>query len=699
MNCGKASTDFVNIGCPGYPQVKNNITNWKGICTCKAPTFNSAAGARIANELISNRMGSDMSWILEPWQSGPPYNFVRSYKIICHDLLDRVGCPHGEKTIVATDAGNYQCNCGSFKTSSVAVQNMIIDQFNKQQLQTMPVFENPVYLSTALTVCMLIMGKLGAVTACFFKIPPIIGYILIGLGIQNFLNPMILKGPGFPYPSFASEAKTFALTIVLLRAGLSIEIKTISRDWVPNLCLSFVPYMCEFLPFSTLFGWTDIEMGLFSAMISSVSPSLVIPGMINLLASTKHDYGFIPKIILLSTPIESVIAVLLFSIFSMLNQSAIDPLYPWVHVYPLYVNCLFIPLNIMFSSCMGFFVGYMVSKYIRIGQKNELLWLTFSKNLQLGSSTADLIFVLVVSAYTMMCLCQKQYIAQSSGVLVVFVTLLTLQNYCDKRVAKDLADGLKGIWVFAEVFLFTFVGTNLSLNPSNGPLIGQRGIDSLTFGHLICCLLAGTAARGVGHAIILPVIAKTFPPHRMSFKWLSTFYFGCFITQLPKASVQATLGGAALAMHLIPGATGVNKAFIILQCSVITILLYVALGTLLNVWVGYPLMLSASNMDKEAGRDSSTSKYLASSAYYSKVDTEEANPAGNADEVDDNESDSPPVVHTARTVSASGFIIPSDVGTHEPASVLDVIHLVAEVALHRPESPRNTPAHIKPAGQ
>ena len=617
-------------------------------------------------------MGPDMSWVLEPWQTGPPFNFVESYKIVCGMALRRLGCPENYQTIEATDSGSaYKCRCGAFTTPDSAIQNLVIDQINRQKLASTPIFENPVYLSVALTICMvLIMGKLGAIVAVYFKVPAILGYILIGLGIQNFLNPMILKGPGYPFPAFSSESQRFALVIVLLRAGFSLELDSIRREWVANICLSVVPYLAEFFAFCfvgvKLFGWSSVEMGLFSSMSSSLAPALVIPFMMSLLASTKYDYGYIPRIILASTPIEAVFATILFSIFSILNQSQTDPLYPWVKVFPLYVNCLLIPLNIIFSATMGTLVGFFVSKYMnyRVTQSNDFLWSKVNKNLQMGSSTAHLLFVLLVSSYTMLSLCTKQYIQQSSGVLVVFTIALSVQKFCDKKIGRDLADGLTSIWVFVEVFLFTFVGTNLSLDNSNGPLIGQRGMSSATFSHLICCLLAGTAARCVSHFLLMPVIASTFPPHRKNFAWLFNFSLSCFLAQIPKASVQATLGSAAYAQNLIPGIDGLSKAFIIQQSSVIIILLYAGAGSLLGVFVAFPMFLKASNWDKEAGWDNKTNRYLPGSQYYIAVAGEEESPAiqENDFEVDlkdedDDNYDNDTKTRAKRSMSASGIEI------------------------------------------
>ena len=45
----------------------------------------------------------------------------------------------------------------------------------------------------------LICGKLGAIIATYISLPPIVGFLLAGLAIQNVLNPMFIKGAGKYY--------------------------------------------------------------------------------------------------------------------------------------------------------------------------------------------------------------------------------------------------------------------------------------------------------------------------------------------------------------------------------------------------------------------------------------------------------------------------------------------------------------------
>jgi Kef-type K+ transport system membrane component KefB len=107
----------------------------------------------------------------------------------------------------------------------------------------------------------------------YLKLPPIIGFLLVGLGIQNILSPMFLRGAGFPFPSPASELKLIALVIVLMRAGLAIKFDEITANAVPTFLLCTIPYMAEFFAFmyigKTYFtDFSTISMGLFASIMA-----------------------------------------------------------------------------------------------------------------------------------------------------------------------------------------------------------------------------------------------------------------------------------------------------------------------------------------------------------------------------------------------------------------------------------------------
>jgi hypothetical protein len=51
------------------------------------------------------------------------------------------------------------------------------------------------------------------------------------------------------------------------------------------------------------------------------------------------------------------------------------------------VNCLLIPLNLIFSATMGVLIGILISKYInyRVRLKTDYIWVRLNKNPQMGT--------------------------------------------------------------------------------------------------------------------------------------------------------------------------------------------------------------------------------------------------------------------------------------------------------------------------
>lgn len=622
-------------GCPNYPGTSGDLPNFVGKCVCNDPDlYYDASSNRISQELVSNRVGKDVKWMLEPWSTGPPYDIERTYGDVCSTVLERLGCPEGDRMIKnsgtpvmsgSTKVAQFSCTCGSFTAASSTVNSMIIDAMNAYHLDTTPVFSNPVYLSVPLSLAIVfIVGKLGAIIAVYLKLPPIIGFLLAGYAIQNCISPMFLKGAGYPFPSPADEMKRVALIIVLMRAGLAIKFDEIKKNLFPTIMLCLVPLLGEF--FFIMFlcqpllpGWSLTDMGLLASVMAPLGPSVVISAMLGYSSNKKKTYGYPVQQTMITAPIEAVIAIVLFNIFANLAQTESPPLFPWVEVLPLWLNCVLIPVNLTFSTVMGILVGYVVSKYIhyRVKIKTDYVWLRVNKNPQMGSSTADLVFVFLVMCYTMMSLATQQYIQQCSGVLIVFACAISVSVNCPSEVAYDMAASLKGIWVFAEVVLFTCTGTSLTFDNSNGPLYGQRGLSPEAMREVLAIIFIGLAGRFIALGFSMAALYPTLPEHRQNFmKWVGPFWLNNFIYQLPKATVQATMGGVAYATRIIPGPQGLNKGMFIMQATAFTVLICAPIGAILTKAIGGPLSLYISSVDKEAGWRIAESRYSRASKYY-----------------------------------------------------------------------------------
>ena len=331
----------------------------------------------------------------------------------------------------------------------------------------------------------------------------------------------------------------------------------------------------------------------------------------------------------------------MFSIFSNLEFAGNDPLYPWLSAMPLYEKCLLIPINILFSIAMGVCIGYVSSKYInwRLALKTDFIWFRV-RGMRNVSHTAELVFILLVSCYSIMSLSTRAYIQNSYGVLVVFTICVTVSRFAKSDVTVNIAQGLKAIWldklfayscialhtmlkliaifsnliinlnyllfkclfrIFAEVILFSLTGTFLSFDSSNGPLNSQRGMSGEMFKNVIIVMCIGSIARFLSVGASMMIIYPTLPPHRKEFRWISRFWVSCFIFQLPKATIQATLGAVAYQNHIIPGTQGQNKALLISQASALSVLMFSTIGCVLSQTLGNSFSAYLSVLDKAAG--------------------------------------------------------------------------------------------------
>lgn len=132
------------------------------------------------------------------------------------------------------------------------------------------------------------------------KLPRIIGMLITGiiLGpyVLDLLDPSIL--------SISSELRQMALIIILLKAGLSLDLSDLKKVGRPAVLMSFVPASFEILAFFLfaphIFGIKPIEAAVMGAVLAAVSPAIVVPRMVRLM---DQNYGTDKSIRSLSLPV------------------------------------------------------------------------------------------------------------------------------------------------------------------------------------------------------------------------------------------------------------------------------------------------------------------------------------------------------------------------------------------------------------
>jgi len=509
---------------------------------------------------------------------------------------------------ISTSSG-YVCNCGTFTAASGYVSDLIMNQVNKWNSETLPIFENPVHFSRPLSLALIfIVGKIFAIVFTYLTLPAVLGYILAGITIQNFLDPTLLR-------TGSSEVKTLCLVIVIMRAGFSLRVRDFYANQLSTLMLSSVPFFGEFCVWMFLGqyyfeGWTLAETGLFASAMAPVGPSVIINQMLNIMGNSKRDYGIVPKQMLMNAPMEAVLAIVIFGFFQAYNEKEDNTTAPWVKQQPLWLNAVLLPVNLVFSCFLGVFLGWANSLYIDWrsthrpggGGGAEFLWVRLKKNPQMGSHTADFVYVVLVSSFAMTALCQPQYIQFATGELVVFANCITMVFVLrDRQKIQDIGGALRSIWVFAEVILCTLLGASLAFDQSNGPNISQRALSTDMMRKMAILMSLGVIGRIIGIAISVVCLLPNAPPHRKTWDWNWRYILNVWIYSLPRSTVQATLGTSAYFLQILPGKEGLNKGFIILQCAAFMVLIFGPLGAFLSKKVGFPLSAQLAAMDKEVG--------------------------------------------------------------------------------------------------
>ena len=114
--------------------------------------------------------------------------------------------------------------------------------------------------------------------------------ILLGPYGLNLLDASIL--------GISAQLRQMALVIILLKAGLSLELSDLKKVGRPAVLLSFVPASFEILGYTLLapvmLGVTTIEAAVMGAVLSAVSPAVVVPRMLRLMEEGRGTGKGIP---------------------------------------------------------------------------------------------------------------------------------------------------------------------------------------------------------------------------------------------------------------------------------------------------------------------------------------------------------------------------------------------------------------------
>ena len=353
------------------------------------------------------------------------------------------------------------------------------------------------------------------------KLPRIIGMLFAGI----LLGPYFLNILDVSVANISGDLRRIALIIIIAKAGLSLDISDLKRIGRPAVMLCFVPATLELLAFvlfaPAIMGVTVLQAAILGAVMGAVSPAVTVPRLTKMIDEGIGVKKGIPQMLIAGASADDIYVIVLFTTLVGLeaggNMSAI--------------SFIRIPEEILLGIMAGGALGIILSVYFKKIHIRDSLKIT------------------IIMAFSMI-LYWIEGIAPVSGLLAVMTMGITL-NMRLPAVAKRLSAKFSRLWVAAEIFLFVLVGATLNIG-----YVAKAGIG------MIIMLFIGLLFREIG--TLISVSGTGLNRKEILF---------CLISQLPKATVQAAIGGVPLAMGLSCGNT-------VLTMAVVSIVITAPLGAI-----------------------------------------------------------------------------------------------------------------------
>lgn len=163
-----------------------------------------------------------------------------------------------------------------------------------------------------------IIFLVGLSAAAIFErigLPRIIGMLGVGIVtspyVLDLLDPKIL--------GISSELRQIALIIILIKSGISLNLSDLKKVGSPAVFMSFVPACCEIIGYVVfapiLLGVDRIEATVMGAVLSAVSPAVVVQRMVKLIEEKWGTGKSIPQMILAGASCDDIFVIVLFSTF------------------------------------------------------------------------------------------------------------------------------------------------------------------------------------------------------------------------------------------------------------------------------------------------------------------------------------------------------------------------------------------------
>lgn len=374
-----------------------------------------------------------------------------------------------------------------------------------------------------------LVGLLAAAICGKLKIPRIIGMIATGIA----LGPFALDLLDDSVLGISSELRQIALIIILIKAGLSLNVSELKKVGRPAVMMSCVPASFEILAYTIiapyLLGISHIEAAVIGSVLGAVSPAVVVPRMVDL---TERKYGTdkgIPQLIIAGASCDDIFVIVLFSTFVGMAQGESAKIIDFINI----------PISIALGVALGIISGFA-------------LYFIFKKAHAHKNTISNSVKVIIILGTSFLLISVETHVKNYvpvSGLLAVAAAACTLKMKCGDGVTKSLSDKFGKLWLAAEVVLFVLVGAAVDIRYTL-----DAGISAVVM------IFIALIFRSVGVMLCLVKTSLNFKERLF-----------CTIAYLPKATVQAAIGSVPLSLGLACGKT-------VLSVAVLGILITAPLG-------------------------------------------------------------------------------------------------------------------------
>lgn len=359
------------------------------------------------------------------------------------------------------------------------------------------------------------------------KLPKLIWYIILGI----IIGPSVLKIVSESLLNISSNLRQIALIIILTRSGLSLDLNNLKKIGRSAILMCFLPACFEIVAVAIfgplLLDINYVEALLLGSVLAAVSPAVVVPRMIILIEGGYGKKHNVPELILAGSSCDDIFVIVLFYSFKKLVAKNSFSLWTIAQI----------PISIVTGIALGIAIGFLMVFIIRKLKFNVI---------------TNVILILGFS-FGMIDLEDELKKWFSISALLGVIVMALIISIFQKDEAKEIQLSYNSLWGGFEILLFSLVGCATDIDyafSKNGAIIIGLVFIALIIRSLgvICCVI------------------------RTEFTFKERIFI--IISYLPKATVQASIGGIALA-------EGLNCGIIVLTAAVISIIITAPLGAIL----------------------------------------------------------------------------------------------------------------------